>query len=334
MKCIYCNNIVADGNFCSICGHKQLDESNVLKEREITLQMIYQQVMRHHIRRLTPKGQYGYTNAWKFLMPLADRPIRTIKLYDYQEIIDSQEHLSLSHQKKIQSLISFICKRALLDGLIPVNYAPYLELGGYRERFTEPFTYQELNTLLACAQEGSCFSETAQIILILCFTGWRPEELFQIKREDVNLDERYFISGSKTEAGKNRLMPILEDIWPFVLSFYYRTKPFDYLIKSPNGCRIDLKNWRNRKFYPCLLALGINTPDNPRRLKPYSARHTFATLAYRAGVKEEMLTKMIGHVDFKFTIKRYIHNDISDFHLEAKKITAYFNNITEEGRSS
>lgn len=299
MKCIYCNNIVADGNFCSICGHKQLNESNVLKEREITLQMIYQQVMRHHIRRLTPKGQYGYTNAWKFLMPLADRPIRTIKLYDYQEIIDSQEHLSLSHQKKIQSLISFICKRALLDGLIPVNYAPYLELGGYRERFTEPFTYQELNTLLACAQEGSCFSETAQIILILCFTGWRPEELFQIKREDVNLDERYFISGSKTEAGKNRLMPILEDIWPFVLSFYYRTKPFDYLIKSPNGCRIDLKNWRNRKFYPCLLALGINTPDNPRRLKPYSARHTFATLAYRAGVKEEMLTKMIGHVDFK-----------------------------------
>ena len=328
MICINCHQDAPTGQFCIACGWDQR------KPVSITLGELYRQWSHQHFRKLTAKGIAGYENAWRFLKPLSNQSISNISLYDYQEIIDSQRHLSKSHQEKIQQLISQLCKRALLEGLIHVNFAEHLELDGRSSTSYAPFSLEDLKLLMKCAKGTNSNAKTARIILILCFTGWRPQELFQIKREDVNLEERYFISGSKTEAGKGRTVPIPDIIWPFVRDFYHRIRSNGYLVTSPTGQKINLQNWRLRCFYPCLQMLGINSPDKPHRLKPYSTRCTYATIAYRAGVKEEMLAKMIGHVDFKFTSERYIRNDISDFHLEAKKITAYFNNITEEGRSS
>lgn len=324
MICINCRNTVPTGQFCTCCGWNQK------KTIQITLGMIYKQWSRQHYRRLSTKGIAGYENAWRFLFPPSNREMSSITLEDYQEIIDSQRHLSRSHQEKIQQLISQLCKRAMLSGLIHINYAEYLELDGKSSTPYQAFTMRELQLLMDCAYSGDEHSETARIILILCFTGWRPEELFKIKRESVNINDRYFISGSKTQAGKNRIVPISDTIWPFILDFYLHIPDSGYLIPSPNGKRMNLQNWRTRKFYICLQVLGINPPDNPRRLKPYSTRCTFATLAYRAGVKEELLTKMIGHVDFKFTSDRYIRSDVSDFRIEAKKITQYFDNNTRE----
>ena len=77
------------------------------------------------------------------------------------------------------------------------------------------------------------------------------------------------------------------------------------------------------------LELGINRPDQLTRKKeiqhitPYSARHTFATLAYRAGVDKNVLIRMIGHTNFKTTQKFYIHSELEIMLSEATKIDTY-----------
>ena len=194
MNCINCCETVPDGQYCIACGWDQR------KQVSVTLGELYRQWSRQHYRRLTEKGIAGYENAWRFLQPLEKRAMESISLYEYQEIVDSQRHRSRSHQEKIQQLISQLCKRAMLSSLIPVNFAEYLELDGRDSTAYSPFTLEDLRLLMRCAKSTSIHAKTARIILILCFTGWRPQELFGIKRETVNLDNRYFVSGSKTEA--------------------------------------------------------------------------------------------------------------------------------------
>ncbi len=41
-------------------------------------------------------------------------------------------------------------------------------------------------------------------------------ELLEIESENVHLNERYMIGGVKTEAGKNRVIPIHESIVPLI----------------------------------------------------------------------------------------------------------------------
>jgi len=48
------------------------------------------------------------------------------------------------------------------------------------------------------------------------FIGMRPGELLKMKTENVNLEGRYMIGGSKTKAGRGRIIPIHDDIFPLV----------------------------------------------------------------------------------------------------------------------
>lgn len=71
------------------------------------------------------------------------------------------------------------------------------------------------------------------IVLIYIYTGCRPVELLDIKSEDVHLDERYMIGGVKTEAGKNRIIPIHKAIVPLVEYRLEQNRP--YLITNKYG---------------------------------------------------------------------------------------------------
>lgn len=325
MICKFCKKSVPDGPYCLQCGRQQSKHSSP------TLKQLYEIIHTQHISKLTPKGQAGYELAWKYLAHLGDTPFVALTITDYQACIDQHADLSKSSQQKIQQLISQLFKRAILLGLCTTNLAAYLELPGRESVSCDAFSYEDIKCLQDCANNPlHPWHETAMTILILIFTGWRPEELFRIPKKSIDLQQQYFTSGSKTAAGKNRIVPIAECIRPYVLYFYFDKKKSTYLISTSSGCRINLTNWRVRKFYPCLQELGINQPDAPHRIKPYSARATFATMAYRAGVDRASLEKMIGHTDYYFTAQRYIRHNIKDFHREMDKIVSHYYTESEE----
>lgn len=75
----------------------------------------------------------------------------------------------------------------------------------------ETFTDAEISKLEA---DGS---DTAKIILMLIYTGMRIGELFSLPAKDYHKD--YVVGGEKTEAGRNRIIPIRPEGIPYFAYF-------------------------------------------------------------------------------------------------------------------
>ena len=72
----------------------------------------------------------------------------------------------------------------------------------------------------------------AKAVLILIHTGVRINELLKLKPSDMHLNERYAIGGSKTDAGKERIIPISEKIYPLVEEIYDENSPYFLTFKK------------------------------------------------------------------------------------------------------
>ncbi len=281
-----------------------------------TLQDIYQRWKDAHYRDLTVKGREGYEIAWKRLSPLYGRKMRSIKTVDFQRIVDTAmtkatdpekaRPLSRSGKEKIKQLCSQLCKQAMQDEIINRNFGEFIKLEREEKKEKEIFTTAEIERL----KEND--SKTARIILTLIYTGFRINELFEIRREDVHLEENYIVGGKKTEAGRNRIVPINASIRPYIEDWHKSVNL--YLVTSTTGKQIDDKNFRNREYYPLLEQLNI------KRKNPHCTRHTFATMMSSAGVAPEVLQKIIGHAKFSTTAEIYIHKDISELQEAISKI--------------
>lgn len=337
MTCVNCQRQVSDGLFCSICGWDQRKAPEYC-----TLQEVYiRWKKRKHYRALGPKGKEGYDLAWKWLCRLEDVPIQLISFDRYQDVLDEMAAagLSVSMQQKVQQLISQVSKQAIEDGILSRNLASELVLEGREARETLPFQRKHFSLLLEHAKSGA-YAQAAQITLVLLTTGFRPQELFSIRCEDVDPRFPFLRSGSKTNAGRNRLVPILPIVRPYLSRWYLSCPVVDghkqgYLVRGPKGAKKNLTNWRAREFYPMTLELGINHPDqlndkhNVPHFTPYSARHAFATWSACAGVEKDVLAKVIGHSSYTVTERFYIHANLEDLpemkeiQREVQKLESY-----------
>lgn len=270
-----------------------------------TLEDVYERWKQSHFRDIGIKGQESYIIAWRRLEPIHNKKVRMIKTVDFQEIIDNAmaltnppKPLSRSGKEKIKQLCSQLCKQAIQDEIINRNYGEFIKLEKEEKAEKEIFTQKEIEILF---QNDS---EAARIICTLIYTGFRINELFSIKRSDVYLTDNYMIGGEKTTAGKDRIVPINKRIRPFIENWYKNGNK--YLISNSEGNQKNANNFRNREYYPLLEQLNI-----PKK-NPHCTRHTFASLMSAAGVRPEVLQKIIGHANFSTTANIYIHNDMEE----------------------
>ena len=123
----------------------------------------------------------------------------------------------------------------------------------------------------------------------------------------VNCREDHFIGGSKTEAGKNRVIPI----GPDGIEAYkkIRSKAIEdkqqLLIDGYSGKNKTAPNYTKRDWKELMEELGIEG------LTPYSCRHTFITRAIRSGMDLPKLEAIVGHVD-RETTRIYTHLQAED----------------------
>ena len=143
------------------------------------------------------------------------------------------------------------------------------------------------------------------------------------KHEDFHRTESgaYLIGGCKTEAGRNRIIPILDFGIPVFEHAYATSVENGPLFPNGKGGFWNEKNWRNRKFYPFLEEIGIqpNPYDENGKRKPefagklatytpYTTRHTYASLCDRAGVNKDILKRAVGHTPKSKTLDEvYLH---------------------------
>lgn len=159
----------------------------------------------------------------------------------------------------------------------------------------------------------------------MIYTGFRIGEVIALKKSDIHLDEGYIVGGEKTEAGKNRIVPLPPNI-PEITGFLN-----DWINESDNErlFPITVSYFRNVYFYKPLIDLGIITGASSatqgykfsgEHHTPHSTRHTFASISAAAGMQPENLQKIIGHSDFSTTAEIYVHQDIDTLKQEMAKI--------------
>ena len=121
-----------------------------------------------------------------------------------------------------------------------------------------------------------------------------------LKNKDINLEERYLITGSKTDAGKDRLIPINYKILPLITK--RMNINHEFLFYTRNNTPLIYNNFRV-DFKEKLKELGIQEHT------VHDTRHTFATLLSNLNANSTAIKNIIGHSDYKMTEKVYTHKD-------------------------
>lgn len=268
-----------------------------LDERyNMTFEDVFQAWKEEHYKEITDAGRASYNRAFDVFSPLHKKKFRELRTADFQAVLDpymKQSHSTLSKHKQ---LITQMSAWAMREELITTNFAKFVRIPENVKKEKEIFSDDDIAKLEADS------SDAAKIVLMLIYTGMRIGELFTLLLEDYH--ETYVIGGEKTEAGRNRVIPIRPEGRGYFAHFAQQAEG-PLLLSGYTGQRIP-NNFRKRDYYPLLERLGIEHKT------PHATRHTYASRARRAGVPPEILQKILGHADYSTTANIYVHTDIEE----------------------
>lgn len=238
--------------------------------------------------------------AYKNCKTLYDKEFRAIRSKDLQDNLDAcpLKHASL---ELIKNLYRQMYKYADGRGWCDKDYSQFVSIKkDDDDEHGVPFTDAELKTLWENRSD-----DTAEMLLIMCYSGWRISEYIGL---EVNLKDKYFMGGLKTDAGKNRTVPIHSLIYPMVK---HRIEKYNRLLTC--------SAWEFRAREDELLK-KLNLQGEPKHT-PHDCRHTFSRLCEKYEVKENDRKRMLGH-SFKndITNKVYGHRELEDLRKEIEKI--------------
>ncbi len=263
-----------------------------------TLEEMFEIFKKRRFDKISKSGQNIYQAAYKHLNPLWGYKMKDLKTYHFQNLIDN---LDRKYQTKdhIRTLANQIFDIAIELDVCNKNYAKFIVLETKeKSEKHKSFTNEEIKLIVDNVDN----IPNLDIALILIYTGMRPNELLKMKKEDVHLKERYMIGGSKTKAGKNRIIPIHKKILLLVAKRYETSETF--LIEN-EGKSITVQGYRKEQWHNTVIALGLDS-------FPYDCRHTFASLMNTAGANRLATKLIMGHSTQDLTDGTYTHKQLDE----------------------
>lgn len=210
-------------------------------------------------------------------------------------------------KENMKALAGLLYKYAQQKDIADKNYAQFIFIPKSDKKEKVTFSKEEQKLLWKNTK-----IKGVDLILVLCYTGLRPGELLAAKTDNYHPEKGYFVAGSKTTAGKDRIITISPKIEPFFESFAKGEYLFSY-----DGKMLKEKQFREGIFYPALESCGIDIGESGnRRITPHCCRHTFATLMKEIQAPTTDKQRLIGHSKFEMTAY-YTHTDVDSL----KKIT-------------
>lgn len=258
-----------------------------------TFKILYEKWLPTRLGLVSESAISSYRIAYDHIRPIADIPISLIRYQDMQSVIDTMRNngLSYSSAKKVRTLLSLLSKYAVVNELVDKDYSPYLRLGKDTKVYPhKPFTRQQINKLWSL---GNC----ANGILILLYTGMRCGELLAIRKSDINLRTKCLIvRQSKTEAGRNRIIPIHSRIFPIISHLYH---------ESSNRILPVTYSQFSRQFKEIMSRINCTHST-------HDCRHTVASLLDKYGAPPTAIRAILGHKYGDITTKIYTHKAIRE----------------------
>lgn len=287
---------------------EKLTDIDVNEKYNMTFAGVYEKWLPEHEREITEEAKSTYEWAYKYCENLHGRKYRSLRTSDFQEVIICMERkgLSKSSCEKVMQLFGQLSSWAMREDIIQKDYSRFV--GTVATQKSEGIVLSR-STIRAIQKSENV---AADIILILLGTGCRPNELFNALT--VNCHDSYFVGGSKTQAGRGRVIAVAK----FGQRSYQKlltaakARGASRLIDGYNGNK-EYRNFAKREFKQLVEEVG-------QQFTPYDCRHTFATLAKRSGVDPQTLRRMLGHASLQTTDKYYTHLDTEDILQEVQRL--------------
>ena len=256
-------------------------------------------------KNLSRQTQDNYNAAWKKLSELGKYKVKDLRAAHFQTVIDTayQSGLSVSSLQKIKLFASLLCDYAVQSDIVLKNYASFVTLPKAETKEKVPFSDLDLQKLETAAENGFMY---ADLILIMCYTGWRINEFLSLTQFSWNSANHTLTGGEKTEAGKNRVVPVSDKVMPYLQKWLDKNGPTIICREQENNLvPVTAKYFREKWYYPTLEALSLP------RLTPHATRHTFASMLHRNGADKWDIQRLMGHSSEVVTNKVYTHVDIA-----------------------
>lgn len=252
-------------------------------------------------------SQISAIAAFRNCKQLHDRTMSHIPGSDLQQLLDRPD-LSYSSTTTIKNLFNQMYRYALQYNIVPDNKAEYVRIRKSNDiKSGVPFTNEELQLLWS--NKDKPFVDT---ILILCYSGFRINELGRMPLEQIDLKARTFTGGLKTKQSKNRTVPIHSKIYDMVAA---RMDPRFHSLLYHDGKRDISEFTYRRRFRKALLDCGITSEHTP-----HDCRHTCNTLLDAAGADRVCRYKILGHVGADINENVYTHKTVEQLRVELEKI--------------
>lgn len=250
-----------------------------------------------HFEKLEPRTVKQYKSICRHFEPIKDIPMLELTTMQLQELFNSVT-LAPASKRLLKAVLNQVYKYALKMDIVVKDCSEFLELGKKQAVIERKiFTNEEISKLWKYKE-----LQWVDTVLIMIYTGLRIGELLTIESKNVDLENRTIRGGIKTDAGKNRIIPINMEILPLIKNRMSLER--QYLITGVRGKKLLYQNY----------ILFFNKLMDQLNMEHtiHDCRHTFASLLSNADANKISIAKIIGHSSYLTTEKIYTHKDVEE----------------------
>lgn len=276
-----------------------------IKRTDLTFKDVYEDYTKSaRYANLTASTQQCYSAAFKHCTRIYSLRFSELRTAQFQEIITDlvEQGLSQSSVTKVKLLFTVLSGYALQNDIITKSYADFVVLPKFEQKQKRALTDLEIEKIGKAAQQGN---KTAQWVYFLIYSGWRIGEFLELTPFNFDEKEYTLCGGKKTQAGKNRIVPVHENL-KWILECQL-SKKGETIFCQESGKPMTTDYFRKHMFKPMLKELDIDL-----NLTPHNTRHTFATKLKQAGADDFYRKKLLGHSNAGVTDSVYTHADVEN----------------------
>ena len=272
---------------------------------KITLEELYTLWLEKRAVKLGKSNISSLKSAYKHCRKYAKSKYNQIKAYQMQDTIDSCG-CGYATQGAIKNLWGHLDHFAMELDIISKCYSELLTSAPVPETTKEIFTDEEVQRVWDHLQ-----SPWMDSVVFFLYTGFRISEFLNIKTSKVDLHEWTIIGGTKTAAGKNRVVPIHSKIQGIVQKRFEQSKS-GYLFEY-NGKKISQSQYR--------LIWATLMEQLEMNHTPHETRHTFRSRLDSAGANKVCIDRIMGHKSKGTGERVYTHKDIEELRMNIELVT-------------
>jgi len=254
--------------------------------------------------KLGKSNQSSLKSAYKHCSKLFKMKYKAIRAYNMQECVDNCGK-GYSTQAAIKNLFGHLDDFALELDVIKTRYSELVTSAPIPETSKTPFTDEEIAALWNISGEPWVDS-----VLTFLYTGFRISELLDIQTANVDLEIGTIKGGTKTRAGKDRIVPIHSLILPFITE---RVKQGGEYLFMHNGKKLSSSQYY---IFWNEVMKKINADHTP-----HECRHTFRSRLDSAGANKRCIDLIMGHKSRDVGERVYTHKTVQELKDAIELIT-------------